>query len=197
MSTGSACGGVLASVVTIMSVAIVVSVTTATASRPPAAPEDASGVGACARSYASANAARLASAPLPALRTASSHAARPMGSAPLPASAPNSEALIALACRRLIASMSNSTACFASARAASTMRSLSKRASPPLIFSRVVYTRCVDATTVVRAGALMPRSSIRAASSSSAQTSTSTCPGTGASPKTGGAALSSGHASSM
>ena len=110
------------------------------ASRPPAFPvaRAVSDVVASARPYASANAARLASVPLPAPRTASSHAARVSGSAPLPASAPKSDALIAVACRRLIASMSNSTACFASARTASTMRPLSKRASPPLIFSRVV-----------------------------------------------------------
>jgi len=103
----------------------------------------------------------------------------------MPASAPNSTALMTLPDASAAAAMSKRTKRRAAASACFSSSASSTRPSPIAVFSAMAYTRCVDATRVVRSGVTRPRWTARPASISSDASTTSTSPGSGISASTG------------
>ena len=140
---------------------------------------------ACAASNPAPNAAMLELTPTPPRRIAASNAMRWNGSAPEPASAPNSTALSTLPVASAIPAMSKATSARAASRHAESSAASSARPSASAIFSVIANTRCVEVMSSVRSGVTKPRSTARAASISSEASTTSTSPGIGTSDSTG------------
>ncbi len=85
-------------------------------------------------------------------RIAASNAARGKGSAPEPASAPNSTALTTLPVASASAAMSKATSCRAASRQAANSAAASARPSASAIFSVIANTRWVEAISSVLSG---------------------------------------------
>jgi hypothetical protein len=88
-----------------------------------------------ARAYAASNAFRLGPTPTPPRAIVASNWPRENGSTPVPASAPNSTALITLSDCSAASAMSKRTKRFAAARACARSAALSTRPSPSAVFS--------------------------------------------------------------
>src|SRR5262249_29618507 len=158
------------------------------APRAPPWSDAAAGMGACPSCAAwkpAANAARLLLTPTWPRRIAASNAVRGKGSAPDPASAPNSTALNTLPVASASAAMSNATSARAASRQAASSAAGAPPASASAVFSVMANTRWVEAISKVFSGETKPRSTARAASISSEASTTSTSPGTGISASTG------------
>ena len=119
-----------------------------------------------------------------------SNCARLKGKASVPASAPNSTALITLPVSSAACAISKPMKRAAAPRADANNAALSARPSPMAVFSAMAYTRCVEATMVVRSGVTSPRCTARAASISSEAMTMSTSPGSGIKAMTGCACAS-------
>ena len=90
-----------------------------------------------ARANAVSNAFRLGLTPTPPRSIVASNWARLNGSTPVPASAPNSTALITLPVCSAVSAMSKRTKRFAAAAACAISAALSTRPSPSAVFSAI------------------------------------------------------------